>query len=45
MFRDLLHQNQKVIDYLEELWTDGGIILKWILQKLSARVWIGFIWL
>jgi hypothetical protein len=29
----------------ENLDTDGGIILKWVLGKQSRMEWIGFIWL
>jgi hypothetical protein len=30
---------------LEKIIVDGRVILKWILRKYGARVWIGFIWL
>jgi hypothetical protein len=32
-------------DYSEDLDVDGRIILKWLLAKSDARLWIGFIWL
>jgi len=30
---------------LAHLVVDGRIILKWILHKFGARMWIGFMWL
>jgi hypothetical protein len=32
-------------DCVEELSIDGRIILKWILKRLSGRVWTELIWL
>jgi hypothetical protein len=31
--------------HLEGLGADGGMLLEWILEKWSGKVWIGFIWL
>jgi hypothetical protein len=32
-------------DHLENICKGGRIILKWILNKCSRRVWTGFMWL
>jgi hypothetical protein len=32
-------------DSLARLYLDGRIILKWILEELDDRAWIGFVWL
>jgi hypothetical protein len=35
----------KRIDHLEDVGTDGRIILEWILQKCGRNLLTGFIWL
>jgi hypothetical protein len=37
-------QNLKWEDNLEDPEVDGRIILEWILEKRSVRMWTGFIW-
>jgi hypothetical protein len=32
-------------DHLEDPGIDGGIILKWIFNKLDGETWIGLLWL
>jgi hypothetical protein len=32
-------------DHFEDLGEDERIIIEWILEKLSGKLWIGFIWL
>jgi hypothetical protein len=38
-------ENLKGGDHSEELGIDGKIILEWILEKQSGKVWTGCIWL
>jgi hypothetical protein len=37
--------NLKGRDHSEELGIDGKIILEWILEEESEKVWTGFSWL
>jgi hypothetical protein len=32
-------------DHSEDLGVDGKIILEWMLGKLGAKMWTGFVWL
>jgi hypothetical protein len=39
----LLSENLKGRQYLEDLYKDERIILKWILKKYGGKMWNGFI--
>jgi hypothetical protein len=41
----ILVGNLKGRDHLKDLDVHARIILKWIIQKQSVRLWTGFIWL
>jgi hypothetical protein len=45
MHTQVLFENLKGRNHLEDLGFNEGIILKWILGKYGGKVWIGFIWL
>jgi hypothetical protein len=36
-------ENRKDGNHLEDLGLDGKIILEWILEKYSGKLWTGFI--
>jgi hypothetical protein len=43
--RNAWRENIKRTDHLEDLGTEGRIILKFILNKRGGRMWAGFVWL
>jgi len=45
MHRGFWWRNLREGDHLEYLGIDVRMILKWILNKLGEKVWMGFIWL
>ena len=44
MHTDFWLGNLKERDHLENLGTDGRIILKWILKKYDGRTQTGYVW-